>query len=123
MSRLLVKAAHTVNNAVRSGQSVLAERLRRRFEALYDAIIKEGFAFHEAQPRLGRKPKARGRAPKRPGHNLLVRLRTYRSDVLRFMSDFAVPFSRVDGWRGDLRWRGLSVVRRLSPVPVSQFAP
>lgn len=93
MSRLLVKAAHTVNNAVRSGQSVLAERLRRRFEALYDAIIKEGFAFHEAQPRLGRKPKARGRAPKRPGHNLLVRLRTYRSDVLRFMSDFAVPFT------------------------------
>jgi hypothetical protein len=43
--------------------------------------------------------------------------------ITAFVHDPALPPSRVDGWRGDRRWRGLSVVRRLSPVPVSQFAP
>jgi transposase len=93
MSRLLAKMARAVAKAVEKGQSVLAERQRRRFEALYDAILAQGFAFHEAQPPLGRRPGARGRQAKRPGHNLLERLRDYRSDVLRFLFDFAVPFT------------------------------
>jgi hypothetical protein len=41
----------------------------------------------------------------------------------RFLDDGRICLCRVDGWRGDRRWRGLSVCRRLSPVPVSQFAP
>lgn len=93
MSRLLVKMAHAVNKAVEKGQSALATRQRRRFEALYDAVLAQGLAFHEAQPPLDRKRGARGRVAKRPGHNLVVRLRVYRSDVLRFLTDFAVPFS------------------------------
>ena len=93
MSRLLVKMSRAVAKAVEKGQLVLAERQRRRFEALYDAIIAQGIAFHEAQPPLDRKPGARGRKPQRPGHNLLERLRAYRSDVLRFLFDFAVPFT------------------------------
>ena len=93
MSRLLVKAAHAVAKAVETGQSALAERQRRRYEALYDAILAQGFAFHEALPRLGRRPGARGRQAKRPGHNLLERFRSYKSDVLRFLVDFAVPFT------------------------------
>jgi transposase len=36
---------------------------------------------------------ARGRKAKRPGHNLLVRLRDFKADVLRFLYDFAVPFT------------------------------
>ena len=35
----------------------------------------------------------RGRKARRPGHNLLLRLRDYRDDVLRFITDFAVPFT------------------------------
>ena len=35
----------------------------------------------------------------------------------------AVAPSRVDDWRGGRRLRGRCVIRRLSPVPVSQFAP
>ena len=93
MSRLLVKMSRAVAKAVEKGQLVLAERQRRRFEALYDAIVAQGIAFHEAQPPLDRKPGARGRKPQRPGHNLLERLRAYRSDVLRFLFDFAVPFT------------------------------
>ena len=30
---------------------------------------------------------------KRPGHNLLVRLRDFKTEVLRFLFDFAVPFT------------------------------
>jgi len=34
-----------------------------------------------------------GRSAKRPGHNLLVRLRNFKPEVLRFLFDFAVPFA------------------------------
>jgi transposase len=93
MSRLLVKMARAVARAVAKGQPALAARLRRHFEVHYDAIVAQGLAFHQEQPPLGRKPGARGRQAKRPGHNLLERLRIYRSDVLRFLFDFAVPFT------------------------------
>ena len=40
-----------------------------------------------------RRPGARGRPPRRTGHNLLLRLRDCKADVLRFTEDFAVPFT------------------------------
>lgn len=46
-------------------------------EQRYDVIIAAGMAFHEAQPAMG-KPAKRGRAPRRVGHNLLLRLLTRR---------------------------------------------
>lgn len=66
--------------------------LRRIFEQ-YDAIIAVGVALHEQQPPLGRRPGARGAARRRPGHNLLLRLRHRKSDVLRFATNLAVPFT------------------------------
>ena len=60
----------------------------------YDAILTEGFAFHEAQPALASPfRKRRGRAPRRTGHNLLRRLHGRKPDVLRFLSDPTVPFT------------------------------
>ena len=53
-------------------------------------------AFHEAQPTLipaAAKAHRRGRQPRRVGHNLLLRLSTRKSDVLRFLSDPTVPFT------------------------------
>ena len=46
-----------------------------------------------APPALGRRPGARGKSARRPGHNLLVRLRDFKTEVLRFLFDFAVPFT------------------------------
>ncbi len=123
MSRLLVRAARRVERAIAQGRTALAAGPARRILSVYDAIVRRGLAFHEAQPPLARRPGARGRTPKRVGHNLLERLRVYKTEVLRFVSDFAVPFSRVDDWRGGGRLRGSAVDRRLSPLPVSQFAP
>ena len=63
-------------------------------ERCYDAILAEGFTFHEAQPALiSTARKRRGRVPRRTGHNLLLRLRVRKVDVLRFLSDPTVPFT------------------------------
>src|SRR6476620_357750 len=93
MFRLLLEANKAVNRAVAQGAQVLAARISRRIESLYDAIVSRGIAFHEQQPPLERRPGARGRLPRRPGHNLVVRLRDFKDDVLRFAADFAVPFT------------------------------
>lgn len=93
MTRLLLKLNKAVKRAVEQSQQVLAARLRQRVNALYDVIVSQAIAFHEQQPPLTRKPGARGRPPRRPGHNLAIRLRDFKDDVLRFATDFKVPFT------------------------------
>ena len=93
MSQLLVRAAKQVKRAIAQGKAELAAGCARRIVAVYDAILRRGLAFHEAQPPLARRAGARGRSAKRVGHNLLQRLRDHKTQVLRFVSDFAVPFT------------------------------
>jgi len=97
MQRLLRRACHAANLA-RERDVPLKPRLVQCFERCYDAIVAEGRAFHEAQPPLARAAmkgggKRRGRAPRRTGHNLLLRLATRKEDTLRFLHDPAVPFT------------------------------
>ena len=97
MQRLLRLACHATNLARERGKP-LPPRLIALFERRYDAILTEGLAFHAAQPALVRpertgKAKARGRKPRRVGHNLLLRLSIRKQDVLRFLSDLTVPFT------------------------------
>jgi transposase len=94
MQRLLRRACHAVNLAKERGvwlKPPLIELFGRR----YHQILKEGFAFHEAQPPLVRasERKRRGRQRRRTGHNLLLRLSERRQDVLRFLTDADVPFT------------------------------
>src|SRR3954468_1205428 len=68
------------------------------FERRYDAILAEGLLFHEAQAPLVHAVieeggKRRGRAPRRTGHNLLLRLAARKEDTLRFLHDATVPFT------------------------------
>jgi transposase len=57
-----------------------------RISKVYDRIIKDGLAFHDRHPPLeGRK--------KRTGHNLLLRLQSFKEAVLRFYTDPSVPFT------------------------------
>jgi transposase len=93
MQRLLRRACHAANLA-REQDAPLSPGLIALIERCYDAILTEGFAFHDALPPLVRAPeKRRGRTPRRVGHNLLSRLSTRKQDVLRFLSDPAVPFT------------------------------
>ena len=93
MQRLLRRACHAANLAREQGVT-LSPGLNALIERCYDAILTEGFTFHEAQPALVSTARKRlGRVPRRTGHNLLLRLRIRRLDVLRFLTDPTVPFT------------------------------
>jgi transposase len=97
MQRLLRRACHAVNVARERGVA-LKPRLIECFERCYDVILAEGLGFHAAQVPLARAAmkgagKRRGRAPRRTGHNLLLRLATRKEDTLRFLHDPTVPFT------------------------------
>ena len=95
MQRLLRRACHATQISHLNGTSRYYSGLMALFERCYDTVLTEGFAFHEAQPALDlhRRQAWRGRAPRRVGHNLLLRLSTRKADVLRFLSDPTVPFT------------------------------
>jgi transposase len=93
MQRLLRRACHA-SNLAREQRVTLSPRFIALIERCYDAILTDGFVFHEAQPALiSTARKRRGRVPRRTGHNLLRRLRDRKLDVLRFLSDPTVPFT------------------------------
>jgi transposase len=68
---------------------------------LYDRIVADGLAFHESQPPLDSVNK-RGKKKRRIGHNLLLRLRDHRDEVLRFLDSADFPFTNNCGEQ-DLR--------------------
>ena len=72
-----------------------------RLEKLYQSIICRGLDFHSSQPPLTRKSN-RGRLKRRVGHNLLLRLQNFSSDVLCFLGSVDVPFTNNQAER-DLR--------------------
>jgi transposase len=91
MQRLLRRACHATNLAHEQG-APLKPGLIALIERCYDAVLVQGLAFHAEQPALA-KSRRRGRPPRRVGHNLLLRLSTRKSDVLRFLTDPNVPFT------------------------------
>ncbi len=93
MHELLCAANTQVRQAKAGGAVALEEADRQRIAAAYDAALVMGFDLHEGQAPLVRRPGARGRPPRRTGHNLLLRLRDCQDDVLRFIADFDVPFT------------------------------
>ena len=53
----------------------------------------DGLGLPSPLPKLETKSNSRGRPKQRPGHNLLDRLKTFKTETLRFMTDFEVPFT------------------------------
>jgi len=88
MRRLLQMVCHVskTDAAKRSGAT------QRRLLRMYDNIVAEGLAFHEAQPALDTKA-TRGRKKRRVGHNLVIRLRDFKDDALRSLLQPEVPFT------------------------------
>ena len=141
MQRLLRRPSHATNLAREQGIP-LKPGLIALIDRCYDSILTEGLLFHEAQPVLA-KTGRRGRQPRRVGHNFLLRLSTRKPDVLRFLTDPAVPFTNnlteqdgrmmklrqkiVRGAKPGARWRRLlwtQAIRWISgpvlllPVPI-----
>ena len=97
MQRLLRRACHAANLARERGvpleavsdradRATLRCRRRRRIGLPRGPDARRAIAVTG-----GREP--RGRAPRRTGHNLLLRLATRKQDTLRFLHDPAVPFT------------------------------
>ena len=62
------------------------------YASRYDKIVEEGLEANPEKPPDPEKPK-RGRTKQTPAHNLLRRLRDFKSAVLAFMYDFNIPFT------------------------------
>ena len=93
MYRVFLKANKAVKRAAEKEMTALPDCVMRRIMRLYDGLVSLGLAFHERQPPLLRRAGARGKIPHRPGHNLLIRFRDFKDDVLRFAFNFNVPFT------------------------------
>lgn len=88
LAELLVELHIAVELAKVAGRTKLPARRLASFGKRYDALIAQGKQLNPPPPRTGK----RGRPALGPAGSLLARLETHRADVLRFATDFAVPF-------------------------------
>lgn len=88
MAGLLTGTWHLVLQAKDAGKSALSNDELSEIRASYDDIIAAGHIANRPVAPTGK----RGRPKRTKPHNLLLRLDAYADDVLRFATDFAVPF-------------------------------
>ena len=88
MATLLTATWQRVLEARTAGQRSLSDEVLAEVCENYQRIIAAG---HVANPPVAPSGK-RGRTKRTKAHNLLLRLDAYADDVLRFATDFAVPF-------------------------------
>lgn len=95
MVALLADTWHEVLDAHAEGATSFNADELAGIRSSYDTIIAAGHAANPAPPPTRR----RGRPKKTKAANLLGRLDTYADDVLRFATDFAVPFDNNEAER------------------------
>ena len=89
MMELLVQAKQEVAH---TGGPLCLER-QAWFEAQWDQLLERGEALNPQARHVGAPTGKRGRQQQSKPFNLLRRLRLYRRDVWRFMTDTGVPFT------------------------------
>jgi transposase len=93
MRTLLREANEAVCAARAAGERELPPEEVKAFVERYWAAVRMGLDFHRGLPALETKSKTRGRRKQRAGHNLLDRLKKFKTETLRFLTDFDVPFT------------------------------
>ena len=93
MREVLLEANFAVLAAREAGEKALPPARVEAFVERYWAAVRMGLAFHRELPELKTTAKGRGRTKHRPGYNLLERLRKFKTETLRFLTDFDVPFT------------------------------
>ena len=88
LAEMLVEQHVAVQTAKANCKTKLTARRLATFGKRYDALIAQGKQLNPPPPRTG---KRRRPALGAPG-SLLARLEIHRADVLRFATDFTVPF-------------------------------
>ena len=98
MAELLRGTLHQVHLAKASGATSLSRSQLKSVTARYDELVRAGLAANPPPVRTGK----RGRPSRTKAGNLADRLDRYRADVLRFATDFSVPFENNQAER-DIR--------------------
>lgn len=98
LADLLVQIHKNVQTAKADGHTALPPRRLAGYRRRYRKLVAAGQALNPPPPRTGR----RGRPALGPAGSLLRRLDDYQDDVLRFATDFAVPFDNNQAER-DIR--------------------
>jgi transposase len=93
MSECLPDACKATGQARTRGATALSPDALQAFHARYWEALRQGLAFHRNLPRLEKAGAKSGRTKRRTGDNLLLRLHRFKDDVLRFLTDFEVPFT------------------------------
>ena len=89
----LLNANEAVRTAKAQGASALEPETIKAFEDRYWAAVREGLALHRSLPAFDPSITPKKRKKQRPAHNLLIRFKTFKEATLRFLADFAVPFT------------------------------
>jgi transposase len=93
MRAVLREANAAVRAAREAGKRALPPEEVKAFGDRYWAAVRMGLAYHRGLPKLPTTAKGRGRPKQRAGHNLLDRLKKFKTETLRFLTDFDVPFT------------------------------
>jgi len=99
-SKKMWKLLHLSNKLKTRYEGKIPNHLIESLSLRYDGVVVEGLRFHENKRPLARGK--RGRRKRRIGHNLLVRLRDFKEDTLRFIYSREVPFTNNQAER-DIR--------------------
>jgi transposase len=105
MIRLLVVMKKCVDRAKRRGHLELNPKLKQFLILRYATILTEGFKQDKSLETNNAElvvPPKKGRKKQSKAKNLLDRLHQYETEVLRFLSDFQVPFDNNQAER-DIR--------------------
>lgn len=109
LAKLLLEIKAAVEGARSRGHSALTEQEQGEYFARYDRLVKRGLALNPERTARRRQAgpgarakQGRGRIPQSEARKLAARLESRREEVLRFMTDFQVPFENNQAER-DLR--------------------
>jgi transposase len=94
MQKLLETLYKTKRELMEQGIGCAPKEMQADFSRQYDRILERAFSRNPFQEP---KVKKRGRPKKEKVRNLIERLRDLKDDVLRFFTDFRVPFSNNIG--------------------------
>jgi len=100
MHALLIRANNAVLKAKSHAQTALTPSKIAQFTHQYDTITNTAMGYYPTPPPTPTKQRGRIKQPK--GKNLLDRFKRYKTETLRFLNDFTVPFTNNQAER-DLR--------------------
>ncbi len=89
----LLDANEAVRTAKAQGAGALPPESIKALQERYWAAVREGLALHRSLPAFDPSMNPKKRKKQRPAHNLLIRFKTFNAATLRFLTDFAVPFT------------------------------